>query len=268
MNRVEQQPGYVLHTRPYRETSLLLECLTRDHGRVGLVARGVRRERSRWPRALMQPLCPLQLAWSGRGEMATLVNVDAAGLPFALEGDRLLCAMYLNELVLRLTARGDPHPQVFSCYSETLARLAVGANTAWSLRRFERDLLAELGYALVCEHEAETDLPLAPDAEYVYLAEHGPQRWHGQSGVLRLRGSAFLALENDEEPDAVDLAALRRLMRHLIGQQLGGGTLRSWSLLASSGVSAPRVKPAASGESAPDAEPVRPEVSKGERSSP
>ncbi len=230
--RVGQQPGYVLHARPYRESSLLLECLTRDYGRVGLVARGVRRERPRWPRALLQPLVPLQMDWSGRGELATLAAVDAVAAPFALDGESLLCAMYLGELVLRLLPRGDPHPRLFSAYTETLGRLAVGAGTAWSLRRFERDLLAEIGYALASEREADSDLPLDPQAEYVYLAELGARRWRGEPAVLRLRGSALLALHEDREPVPADLAALRRLMRHLIGQQLGGGSLRTWSLLA------------------------------------
>jgi DNA repair protein RecO (recombination protein O) len=232
VERVSQQPGYVLHARPYRETSLLLECLTHEHGRVGLVARGVRRERGRWPRALLQPLVPLQLSWTGRGELATLSGIDAAGPPFALEGEGLLCALYVNELVLRLCARGDAHPRLLGAYSETLARLAVGAGSAWTLRRFERDLLAELGYGLVCGHDADAGEALDAAVDYVYVADQGPRRWNGQAGVLRLRGSAFLALEADSEPDAADLAALRRLMRHVIGLHLGGASLRSWSLLA------------------------------------
>lgn len=229
--RVQQQPAFVLHARAYRESSLLLECFTREHGRVGLVARGVRRERSRWPRALLQPLVPLQIDWSGAGELATLVGIDAVGPPFALDGERLLSAMYLNELVLRLTARGDAYPQMFANYIETLGRLSVGAATAWTLRRFERDLLADLGYAVVCEHEADSDTVIEDTEDYVYFAEHGPRPWQGQSGVLRLRGSALSALHTDSEPDATDLAALRRLMRYLIGQQLGGGSLRSWSVI-------------------------------------
>jgi DNA repair protein RecO (recombination protein O) len=231
--RVQQQPAFVLHARAYRESSLLLECFTREYGRVGLVARGVRRERSRWPRALLQPLVPLQVDWSGTGELATLTGLDAASAPFVLEGERLLSAMYLNELMLRLTARGDAYPQLFARYIETLGRLAVGAGVAWTLRRFERDLLAELGYAIMCEHEADNDVPIDAASEYVYFAEHGPRRWEGQAGVLRLRGSALLALHSDDEPDSTDLASLRRLMRHLIGQQLGGGSLRSWSVLGS-----------------------------------
>src|SRR5437899_2271040 len=106
--RVEGQPAFILHGRPYRETSLLLECLTRDHGRVGLVARGVRRERARIPRALLQPLTPIQLGWTGSGELGTLVQVDAVAAGFDLHGDALLCALYLNELVLRLVTRADP----------------------------------------------------------------------------------------------------------------------------------------------------------------
>lgn len=251
--RVGQQPGYVLHARAYRESSLLLECLTRDHGRVGLVARGVRRERPRWPRALLQPLVPLQLDWAGRGELATLAAVDAVAAPFALDAEGLLCAMYLGELVLRLLPRGDPHPRLFAAYTEALGRLAVGAGAAWSLRRFERDLLAEIGYALATEREADSDLPLDPRAEYVYLAELGPRRWRGEPAVLRLRGSALLALHEDREPAPADLAALRRLMRHLIGQQLGGGSLRTWSLLGSA--LGRRDEPAAGASSAADPDP-------------
>ncbi|MGH8121344.1 MAG: DNA repair protein RecO, partial [Rudaea sp.] len=130
--RVEQQPAFILHARAYRETSLLLECLTRDHGRVGLVARGVRRERARTPRALLQPLTPLQLGWSGRGEIATLIQIDAAGSAFDLRGDALLCALYLNELVQRLTPRQDGHAGLFADYMETLARITRGEPQAWT----------------------------------------------------------------------------------------------------------------------------------------
>ncbi len=123
--RIEQQPAFILHSRPYRETSLLLECLTRDFGRIGLVARGVRRERTRVPRALLQPLAPIRLGWSGRGELATLTHVEANAAGFDLQGDALLCALYLNELVLRLTPRQDPQPELFTDYLRTLTRLGA-----------------------------------------------------------------------------------------------------------------------------------------------
>jgi len=230
--RVERQPAFVLHARPYRETSLLLECLSRDYGRIGLVARGVRRERSRWPRGLLQPLVPLALGWSGRGEIATLIDAEAAGTPLQFAGEALFCTMYLNELVLRLIARYDPHGEIFALYAATLARLAERDDPAWTLRRFERDLLAELGYGLLLDAEADSGEPLVPEADYVYLPEHGPVPFAGQPRALRLRGAALLALARDERPGLADLVALRRLMRALIGHQLGGGQLKAWSLLA------------------------------------
>lgn len=229
--RLDGQAGYVLHARPYRETSLLLDCYTRDHGRVGLVARGVRKERARFARALLQPLVPLVLAWTGRGELATLVDVEAAGAPHALAGRGLWCAMYVNELVLRLTARNDPHPDLYDLYATTLPTLGTAAD-AWQLRRFERDLLAGIGYGLLLDGIADSGEALEPKADYVYVPEHGPLPWAGQRNVLRLRGSALLALADDRPPaDRADLAALRRLMRHVISHHLGGGSLRSWSLL-------------------------------------
>ena len=230
--RVDQQPGFVLHARPWRETSLLLEILSRDFGRVGLVARGVRGARTRTPRALLQPLTPLNLAWSGQGELATLAAAEATGTPLGLVGEAVLCGLYLNELITRLLPRGDPHPGIFAAYLATLQRLGATRNHAWQLRRFERDLLAELGYGLVLEHAADTGMPLEPAAEYAYRLDSGPVAWRGTGDGLKLRGSALLALAADREPDAQDLATLRRLLRALIAHHLDGPALRAWSMLA------------------------------------
>lgn len=229
--RIEQQPAFVLHARAYRETSLLLECLTRDHGRVGLIARGVRRERSRTPRALLQPLIPIQLGWAGHGELVTLTHVDATAPGFVLVGDALLCALYLNELVLRITPRQDPQAELFVDYAEALARLARGEGQAWTLRRFERDLLAHLGYGLVLDVDGDSGVPLDPDDEYGYRHEHGPVPWRDARDGVRLRGSALLALARDETPMNEDLPPLRRLMRAVISTHLNGGELRAWSML-------------------------------------
>lgn len=230
--RVEDQPAWILHARPYRETSLLLEGVSRDHGRIGLVARGARRDRPRQPRALLQPLVPLALSWSGQGDLVTLNGVDARGQPPLLQGEALLCALYLNELTLRLLPRHDAVPDLFDAYELALQRLGSHGEHAWTLRRYERDLLAEIGYAVVCDSEADSGEPLHPERDYVYVPEHGAVAYADQSNALRLRGSALLALSDDVMPAGEDLAGLRRLMRALIVHQLGGASLRSWSLLA------------------------------------
>lgn len=231
MNRVDAQPAFVLHARAWRETSMLLDVLSRDHGRVGLVARGVRSARSSTPRALLQPFAPLQLSWSGRGELATMNAVEAAGAALPLAGEALLCALYLNELVVRLAPRGDPHPDTFVVYLDALARLAHGDSPAWTLRRFERDLLGQLGYGLLLDAQADTGEPLEAATDYAYFLEQGPVRWRGMGDGLKLRGAALLALARDEEPDSADLPSLRRLLRALISQRLDGASLNAWNLL-------------------------------------
>lgn len=235
--RVDAQPAFILHARPYRETSLLLECLTRDHGRIGLVARGVRRERSRLPRGLLQPLQPLALGWTGGGDLAPLTAAEATAVPFVLAGSRLFSAIYLNELVLRLSVRADPHADLFEHYHTCLRRLAAGESEAWTLRRFERDLLAGLGYALVLDHAIDTGEPVDDDAPYAYVPDEGPVAWRDQPGAVRVRGAALLALARDEMPATEDLATLRRLMRALVRHQLGGGDLKAWSMRLGAGLS-------------------------------
>lgn len=231
---VESQPAYVLHARAWRETSLLLEAFTRDHGRVGLVARGVRSVRARLPRSALEPLQALQLGWSGRGELQTLTAAEPLRNPPALRGDALMSAMYVNELMVRLTARDDPHPQLFDRYAGLLDELAATSSLAWSLRRFERDLLAATGYALQLETEAESGAPIESMQVYDYVPELGPVVAQGPAGSgARVRGSALLALAADGMPrDSEDLAALRRLMRSLISVHVGERGLQSWRVLA------------------------------------
>ena len=228
--RVDQQPAFVLHARPYRETSLLIEVLTRDHGRVGLVARGVRRERSRLPRGLLQPLQPLLLSWVSRGELGTLAGAEAASSPLGLRGDALLAAMYVNELVLRLGDRNDAHPAAFAVYAQCLARLAADADVAWILRRFERDLLAELGYALALTH-ATTGVAVDARVQYSYDPESGASEYRAGSAFPHVSGAALLALDRDERPDAEQLTQLRRMIRAAI-RHLVGGELNAWALSA------------------------------------
>ena len=228
--RIDAQPALVLHARAYRETSLLLECLTRDHGRVGLLARGVRRERSRVPRGLLQPLQPLLLSWTGKGELPTLIGAEADAAPLPMAGGRLYSVMYLNELVLRLCARGDPSSELFEAYVLCLQRLSLEEHEAWTLRRFERDLLQILGYGLVLDRDCETGAGLDASAEYVYVIDAGPQPWRGDAHALRVSGAALLALARDEMPATAQCGELRQLMRSLLQHQLGGGTLNAWAI--------------------------------------
>jgi DNA repair protein RecO (recombination protein O) len=229
--RIEQQPAYVLHSRPYRETSLLLECLTREHGRLGVVARGVRGERARLKRAQLEPFQPLALALLMRGELATLTALETVGTPLRLSGDAGLSGLYLNELVVRLTERQDPYPLVYDAYARTLGRMASGESLAWSLRRFERDLLEAIGYGLQLQFDADSGEPLMPDAYYRYAVERGALRCAAGS-ARALRGSDLLALDQDRMPDNEGLKSLRDLVREVIRFHLGGGELRAWRVLS------------------------------------
>jgi len=226
-----QQPAYVLHARPYRETSLLLECLTREHGRLGVVARGVRRERARVQRAQLEPFQPLALDLLLRGEMATLQAAEGTAPPQRLIGDAGLAGLYLNELVVRLTGRQDPQPELFDAYAQTLSRLAGRESLAWTLRRFERDLLDAIGYALQLEFDGDSGEHVVPGQHYRYQIELGPVACRSDLPHA-LRGSDLLALMHDTMPDTAGLSALRAMMREVIRFHLGGTELRAWRVLA------------------------------------
>lgn len=228
--RVLQQPGFVLHARPYRESSLLLELLSRDHGRVGIVARGARASRSRW-RNLLQPFRPLLLGWNQRGELGTLTGAEeVASLP-PLRGEALICGLYANELLVRFLHRSDPHPEIFNHYRALIASLASGSATQPLLRLFERDLLQSVGLGLQLDFEHGGQREIVQGALYEYVPEAGPVRRgevdRPQSSLVS--GEALIALRTGQIGPQ-QLRELKLLMRRLIRYHLGDKPLASHDL--------------------------------------
>jgi DNA repair protein RecO (recombination protein O) len=217
--RHDDEPAFVLHTYPYRETSLIVEALTEHCGRVALVARGAKRPRSEL-RGVLQAFQPLALSWAGTGELRTLVKAEwRGGLPLP-GGAALLCGFYLNELVLKLTAREDPHPSLFAEYAATLQALTADARPAAQaaiLRSFELRLLAELGYALALTHDVDTGAPVAAGERYHYAVDRGPRlvaaEPRGRWPVVR--GATLIALATAQYPDADVAAEAKRHTRSL-----------------------------------------------------
>ena len=219
------EPAWILHHYPYRDSSLLLEVFSREHGRLGLVARGARASRSRW-RGLLQGFRPLLLSWNQRGELGTLTGVEnRAGV--AVPGTRhIMSAWYLNELLMRLLTRHDPHPRLFTAYEQALQALDVAEQP--TLRIFEKHLLQELGYGLLLDHEAENGQPVVAEALYEYRLECGPMACGGrrENGVF-LRGSSLLALHAEQLDDAAACREARQLMRAVLSLYLGSRPLRT-----------------------------------------
>jgi DNA repair protein RecO (recombination protein O) len=226
--RIEHEPGYVLHTYPYMETSLIVEAFTRGFGRVAVLARGARRPRSAM-RGVLLSFHPLRLGWSGASELGNLISAEWSGALQPLGGRALMCGFYLNELVLRLLPRDDPHEALFDFYGEALKALSLGAAQAALLRTFEKRLLAELGYAPLLEREAG-GAPIDPARRYVYEPERGPVPSRG-NGDLVVSGQTLLDLAADEyaRPETRDEA--RVLLRALIGQRLHGQVLHTRTVL-------------------------------------
>jgi len=229
------QPAYVLHQRAYRDSSAIVELFTPEHGRVGVVAKGVKRPKSPW-RGLLQPFQPLLVAWQGGGELKTLTAAEPQGMALRLSPSALASGFYLNELLMRLVARLDAQLTLFGCYDASLRALAAvdsAAGLEGVLRCFERDLLAALGYGLVLDHEVETGQPLRPAQVYDYQIERGAvalaEAETGQG--ITVHGSTLLAIHQADLSDAQARREAKRLMRAVLARYLGPKPLFSRQLL-------------------------------------
>jgi DNA repair protein RecO (recombination protein O) len=240
--RISDEPGFVLHRYDWSESSLILEVFTREHGRVALVAKGAKRPSSNF-RPVLLPLQPLHLAFGGDAEIRTLKSAEWVGGQVMPTGDALLSGFYLNELLLRLLARDDPHPQLFDAYADAVAVLASrhGAALEPALRSFELLLLREIGLLPALDVQTSTQAALEPELRYSLEAEAGlvaaPQPQTGAS----LTGAQWLALQralDDRVPFAATLrlaaevlAELKPQLRSVLNYHCGLATLRTRQLM-------------------------------------
>jgi len=229
MSRIQLEPAYVLHSRSFRETSLIVEAFTREHGRIAVIARGAKSARSRW-RNVLQPFRPLLLSWNQKSDLGTLTAVDQVASPPALQSQALYCGLYLNELLMRLLHRGDPHGEVFERYRQVLSELASEASPQPLLRVFEKHLLEAIGYAMLLDREQNGGAEIQAQNWYDYQPQLGPLLCSGP-GKGRVSGAALLAL-HAENLEADILPELRMLMRSVIGYHLGDKPLASLSLFS------------------------------------
>jgi DNA repair protein RecO (recombination protein O) len=221
--RIELTPGYVLHHRPWRDTSRILEVLTREHGRLTLFARAVRGPGARLA-AVLQPFQRLLLSWSGRGEAPNLTGAERAAHSPPLPPGTLLAAFYLNELLLKLTTRHDAQPELFDHYDLTLERLRTGAALAPCLRIFEKRLLEVLGYGLDLTAEAHSGRRIEAEARYEFLPGVGLVAARSPAGPA-LCGRSLLSLATETLADSGELEDARRLLQMALAACLEGRPL-------------------------------------------
>lgn len=232
INRQDNQPVFVLHTHPFKETSLLVELFSREFGRVAAVAKGARRPRSVM-RGMLQSFQPLVGAWSGKAELKNLHGLEWGSGLLLLQGEALMCGFYLNELLLRLLPREDAHEALFDYYEQTLRVLSADKDYATILRRFELKLLQELGYAVPLDQD-EHNQPVMVERTYRYVPERGAcqsgQQSDCQNGV-QLSGRTLLDMAQDNYSDVATQQQSKQLMRLLLAHYLGDKPLYTRQLL-------------------------------------
>lgn len=219
--QVDAQAAYVLHSRPYRDTSALVDFFTLEHGKVSAVVKGARNPKSKF-RAVLQPFTPLQISWRGRQELKTLITAEAVAAPVFLTGSALLCGLYVNELLERLLQNIDPHPRLYVYYQYVLNELLDGTDIEVALRVFERQLLQQLGYDFDFSR-------CLPERHYYYHPEQGFCQTSPMNKAA-LPAELLQAMGREEYTQAAVRKVAKRLMRQVFDHLLGHQRLRSREL--------------------------------------
>ena len=233
LRRVDSEPAFILHSRNYRETSQLLEAFTLDHGRIGLVAKGAKRNKSPF-RGALRLFQPLSISWSGRGDLVTLRTAECSATVSDLVDTSLMAGFYINELVLTLLHRSDPHRELFAHYTATLAALASAADDVEAvLRRFEMSLLSEVGYGLSLHQDSVHHADLSPAQRYEYRIEMGPVPVDAScTSEMVFTGAELLAIGQGNFCEQATLSSAKRLLRNVLDHHLGGRQLKTRGVFA------------------------------------
>jgi len=231
--RIQGEQAFVLHRYPYGETSVLLEAFTCDFGRVGLVARGVRKPGRAFAGAHLRPFQPLLLNWSARGELGTLAHAEAPEAAIGLRGNALWCGFYVNELVLRLLHRHEAHADLYAAYDRVLRELVDTTCQEGVLRIFEKRLLASLGYGLGLTHDARTGSAIQGTRSYGYIADEGFVADTREGEGVQVMGSTLKALYDECFTHPDQLREAKVLLRGALNSLLGNKPLYTRSLFRS-----------------------------------
>jgi len=227
----EHTPAFVLHQRPYRETSLLLDVFSEQYGRISLVAKGVR-SKKRSQSGLLQLYQPLLLSWMGRGELQTLTSAEADKPRYILQANSALCGLYVNELMVKLLPLHIPETAIFTAYQNVLFNLQNTDNVEVELRLFEKRLLVNLGYGLVLDRDVETDQLIDENHRYIYRPDAGLYRCNEDSMEPSISGRSLQHLINECDFDRQSLLEIKQLMRSVMHFYLDGKPLQSRALFA------------------------------------
>lgn len=227
--RVALQPSFILHARPFQDTSLILDLLTLEHGRIHAIARSARGGRSRF-KGILQPFVPFLASWSGKTDLVYLNKIETNGLPFYLTGTALISGFYLNELLVRLLHREDAHPNIYKAYQLALTGLAFNNNPEQQLRLFEKQLLDELGYGIQLTQDISGE-KILENQFYQFQPERGfAKTHHSEIQATLFYGKSLLALHREDLQDQQDLQATKKLMRLLLTPLLGEKPIKSREL--------------------------------------
>ncbi len=229
---VELTPAYILHQRPYRETSVLLDVFTEHFGRVSLIAKGVRKSKYNYAGAL-QLYQPLLISWFGRGELHTLTAVEVDKPRYILQAESALCGLYINELMVKLLPINLAEPTIFNAYEHILQCLHQADNIEVALRLFEKCLLTHLGYGLVLDRDSETGALIEHNQRYNYRPDAGLYRCNNDDDPSAISGRSLHHLLTERDFDKTSLSEVKQLMRNVIHFYLGGKPLQSRQLFAS-----------------------------------
>jgi len=232
VERVHQQPCFVLHQRPYKNTSLIVEVISRDYGRVSLVAKAVKQQKSPL-KSILHSFQPLSISWVRRSEMGTLTAAEFSKAPLLFAEDKLYAAFYLNELLMRLLAQHDPVQEIFLSYETALHKLNGVEETEVILRVFEKELLQSLGYEIRLSEEADTHLPIVSEKHYQFTPEYGftAVEIKDVSQQHLFKGEHLLAFNENRLTDKEILKSAHRITFINLKKLLGDKPLKSRELL-------------------------------------
>jgi DNA repair protein RecO (recombination protein O) len=230
--RVESEPGFILHTIPYRETSLLVDIFTQNYGRLRCVAKGFRKPNKKGIAKTLFPYTEHHFQWQGRGELKTLIKADPVQAPVFLQQESLFIGLYINELLYKLLHQNDPHQSLYDFYQQLMATLSSAVLEQPVLRHFEMQLLEELGYGLVLDTEAETGEAVTPEHLYYYIPDQGLKILQDQTtnNANTFSGADIIAISQGEFEQQSVLRAAKQLTRQVINFYLDGKQLNSREL--------------------------------------